>query len=287
MRLLKFVVHLKKKCRSETNIHLNDLIDIQSDLLMKWLRKRVQNNEILLGTWLNLGSSLTAEMAGMAGFDWVVIDLEHGAGEQTELLHQLQALAGSDTSSLVRVACNDAARIKRVLDLGPTGIVVPYVNTVSEAKKAVAAVKYPSRGVRGVSKMSRASGFGTNFDDYFAQAGNQLLTVVQIETQEALDNLDAIAAVDGVDVLFVGPLDLTVDMEIPQRFDDPRFTSALDQVIAVSRKHHKTAGIFSYGTDHVSMLIHKGFTFIAAGSDSSLVNTGMKKLAETINKHKN
>ena len=167
---------------------------------MKWIRERALKRELLGGTFLNLGSSLTAEIAGNAGFDWVLVDLEHGAGDRSELLLQLQAIESTPAVPLVRIPTNDPVIFKRVLDLGASGIMVPYVQTADEARKAVAAMRYPPDGVRGVAVMNRACGFGPGFEEYFKSAGSRLLTILQIETPLAVDNIDAIAAVDGADV---------------------------------------------------------------------------------------
>jgi len=252
---------------------------------MKWIRERVRQQEVLTGTWLNIGSSLTAEMAANAGFDWVLIDLEHGAGDHPQLVQQLQAVSGTPASPIVRIAWNDAPRFKRVLDLGASGVMVPYINNAEEARNAVAAMRYPPDGVRGVANMTRAADFGHDFDDYFARANQELLTIVQIETQEAVDNADAIAAVDGVDVLFVGPGDLSVSLGVPMQFDSPKFQAALDTIIQSSQKANKTAGILSFVTDPGDF-VQRGFRFIADGSDGALVNQGMKKLAQNMNQYK-
>ena len=253
---------------------------------MKWLRERVQSGELLSGTWLNLGSSLTAEMTGLAGFDWVCIDLEHGAGDHSELVLQLQALSGTPAAPLVRLTWNEPPRFKRALDLGPSGLVIPWVNNADEAKAAVAAMQYPPRGIRGVAKMNRAAGFGGDFDEYFSRASDDLLTVVQIETKEAIDQVDEIAKVDGVDVVFVGPLDLSISLGVPQDFQHAKFNEAVDRVLKATKNAGKAAGIIGFGADSVEKFIEKGFTFIAIGSDGSLVNDGMKKLAQGINQHK-
>lgn len=252
---------------------------------MKWIHNQVYQEQVLTGTWLNLGSSLTAEMAANAGFDWVLIDLEHGAGDHPQLVHQLQAVSGTPAAPIIRIAWNDAPRFKRVLDLGASGVMVPYVNNAEEAQQAVAAMRYPPQGVRGVAKMNRAAGFGEDFDDYFANANQKLLTIVQLETPEAIENAEAIAAVDGVDVLFVGPADLSVSMGVPMQFSHPDFQAALDKVTQACRETSKTAGILSFAPDP-GELIKRGFRFIAAGSDGSLVTQGMKKLAENMNQYK-
>ena len=252
---------------------------------MNWINERVRNEEVLTGTWLNLGSSLTAEMAANAGFDWVLIDLEHGAGDHPQLTHQLQAVSGTPAAPIVRIAWNDAPRFKRVLDLGASGIMVPYVNDSEEARHAVAAMRYPPQGIRGVAKMNRAAGFGEEFNDYFGKANQELLTIVQLETQDAIDNAESIAEVEGVDVLFVGPVDLSVSMNLALQYDHPEFQSALDKVTHACRRTKKTAGILSFAADP-SDLISRGFRFIANGSDGSLVAQGMRELAQNMNQYK-
>jgi 4-hydroxy-2-oxoheptanedioate aldolase len=240
----------------------------------------------MVGTWLNLGSSLTAEIAGRAGFDWVVIDLEHGVGDHESLVHQLQALSGTPAAALVRIAWNEAPRFKRVLDLGPAGVVVPYVTCAEEAKQAAAAMRYPPQGVRGVASMNRASGFAQQFDAYFAEANEGLLTVVQIETETALASADEIAAVAGVDVLFVGPMDLSVSLGIPLQYDHPRFRAALARVCEACREAGKAAGILLGQAGQIRDTIAVGFTFIGLGSDGLVVAEGMRELASALRQHK-
>ena len=188
---------------------------------MKWIREKTLSGEWMGGTWLNLGSSLTAEIAGKSGFDWVLVDLEHGMGDRYELVTQLQAVDATPAAPLVRIAWNDATLFKRVLDLGVSGVMVPMVNYAEEARRAAAAMRFPPEGVRGVAKMNRSSDFGPGFGDYFQNANSHLFTIVQIETHTAIDHLEEIATVDGVDVLFVGPLDLSVSLGVPDQFDHP------------------------------------------------------------------
>ena len=246
---------------------------------MNWIRERALNRELLSGTWLNLGSSMTAEIAGLAGFDWVVLDLEHGAGDHDSLLHQMQAVSATPAAPIVRVAWNEAPRFKRVLDLGCAGVLVPYVTTPDEAKQAVAAVRYPPRGIRGAATMTRATAFGRNAADYLAAASENLLTVVQIETESTLDYVDEIAAVDGVDVLFIGPLDLSINMGIPQQLDHPRFRAAVAKVNQAARRAHKAAGILLFSPDQLEQTVADGFTFIGLSSDGNVLADGMRNLA--------
>ena len=246
---------------------------------MKWLRQRVLRGELITGVWCNLGSSLTAEIAGLSGFDWVLMDLEHGAGGEEALVHQLQALGGTPASAVVRIDWNNVPRFKRVLDLGAHGVMVPYVNNAREAEQAVAAMRYPPRGIRGVAKLNRASGFGLRFDEYFEAANENLLTVVQIETESGVEHAEEIASVQGVDVLFIGPLDLSVNLGVPQQLDHPMFRSAVSQVVSACRRNGKAAGTLLLKPEQVEQTIEDGFTFIALGSDGGMVAAGMRKAA--------
>ena len=243
------------------------------------IRQRALNRELLTGTFLNLGSSLTVEMAGQSGFDWLLLDVEHGAGDQQALVYQMQAATATPAAPFVRIENNDPPRFKRVLDIGASGVMAPYVSSVQEAERAVSSMRYPPRGIRGVAKLNRGAEFGVAFDEYFERSHELLTTVVQIETVEALNAIDAIAAVDGVDVLFIGPLDLSVNMGIAQQFNHPDFLAARKKVAQAAKNAGKAAGILLLSADQVADTVADGFTFIALGSDGGLVATGMRQLA--------
>lgn len=245
---------------------------------MKRIRQQALEGKLLAGTFLNLGSSVTAEIAGRAGFDWVLIDLEHGSGDRQELLGQLMALEAYRAAPVVRIPWHDPPTYKRTLDLGASGIMVPYVSTPDEARSVVAAMQYPPLGARGVASINRACGFGQDFDEYFRQANDELLVIVQIETGEAVKNVDAIAAVDRVDVLFVGPLDLSVSLGVPRQFDHPDFREAVTRVVAASRRHGKAAGTLAANSEMLRRFVADGFTFTACGSDTGTVVTGFKDI---------
>lgn len=240
-------------------------------------RNRVLGGDFLAGTFLNLGSSLTAEIAGRAGFDWLMLDYEHGPGSEETLLQQLHAISGTSAATVVRIAENETPRFKRVLDLGAGGVMVPYVNTAEEAKAAVAAVRYPPRGIRGVSKFNRAASFGSDFEDYYARAHERIVTMAQIETPESLQCVDSIASVDGVDVLFVGPLDLTTNLGIQGQFNHPKFVEARREVARAARAAGKAAGILATAPDQVEVLRSEGYTVLAYGSDGGSVSAGLKQ----------
>jgi len=253
---------------------------------MNYIRQRVLNGEFMAGAWLNLGSSLTVEIAAQAGYDWLLLDQEHGPGDSMTLLHQLQAAQAGPGAPIVRIAWNEMPRFKRALDLGAMGIMVPYVQNRQEALYAVNAMRYSPGGTRGVASSPRAAGYGARFDDYHAEADDNLLTVTQIESGEALSNLEEIAAVDGVDVLFVGPLDLSTSLNMPRRFNDPEFRAILSKVAKTAKAHGKAAGILIPGRAQLGMVRDLGFTFVAAGSDGGMVVEGMRATFEAMQRIK-
>ncbi len=245
-------------------------------------RQRVLAREYVCGTFLNLGSPITVEIAGLAGFDWLLIDHEHGPGGQDTLLHQLQAAAATPAFPIVRIPLNETSRFKRVLDMGAFGVMVPFVNTAAEARAAVAAMRYPPHGIRGVAKFNRGAGFGGDFEDYYLHAHERLLTVIQIETPEAVANIDEIAAVDGADVIFVGPADLSYNMGIRDQLDSPQFTDVLRKVSEAAKKNGKAAGVLV----HINALVPKvrelGYTFVALGSDGGGVRAGLHGFVQVL-----
>jgi 2-dehydro-3-deoxyglucarate aldolase/4-hydroxy-2-oxoheptanedioate aldolase len=164
------------------------------------------------GAWLQIASPMTAEIMSRAGFDWLIIDMEHGPGDILTLISQLQAINGSGVVPLVRAPWNDFVMVKRILDAGAYGILFPYINTKAEAEAAVRACKYPPEGIRGTAGSPRAPGYGQNVLNYLPYANDQILILVATETTEAVSNLDQILEVPGVDGVFIGPMDLSTSM---------------------------------------------------------------------------
>ena len=246
---------------------------------MKNLKQRLKNGETLLGCWLNLGSSLTAEIVGLAGYDWVLIDLEHGAGTEKDVLAQLQALESTPAGVVVRVESSASQRIHRVLDMGAEGIMCPKVNTAEEARQVVSGLRYPPHGHRGVAKMVRATQFAQNFQSYYENSQENLLGIVQIETAEALDHLDEIAALDGADVLFIGPADLTMDLGIFGQFDHPLFKDAVQKITAAAQKAGKSTGILFFNPEEYQNYHDQGIRLIACGADATFVANGAREMA--------
>lgn len=245
-------------------------------------RRRVLAREFLAGTFLNLGSPLTVEMAGCAGFDWLLLDHEHGPGSDETILHQLQAAASTPATAIVRIAANEPPRFKRVLDIGAGGVMVPWVSTADEARAAVGALRYPPRGIRGVAKLNRACSFGANFDEYYAHAHEWLVTMAQIETPEGVANAAAIAAVDGVDVLFIGPSDLTTALGIQGQFEHPLYLDALQKITTAAKNAGKATGILLLNPVHLPRIRDLGITVVALGSDGGGVNAALLGYAATL-----
>ncbi len=236
---------------------------------MNWIRDKVMSGKVISGTFLNLGSNVIAEMAGNAGFDYVLIDMEHGAGDQDALVPILQGVSATRAAPIVRIAWNEPPRFKRVLDMGAAGVMVPLVNSAEDARQAVRAMRYPPAGIRGAAGSNRAANFGKGFMQYFKEANEKLLCIVQIETVDGLDQVDEIASVDGVDVLYIGPNDLSISMGIIRQFDHPRMQEAYKNVIAACRRHEKQAGILISQPEQIGGIVDQGFTFITLSSDGT------------------
>lgn len=246
---------------------------------MKKLKQKLDNNEVLLGTFLSLGDAITTEIVANAGFDWVIIDLEHGLGTESGVTQQLQALSTSEVAAIVRVEGHQRQRIHRVLDLGADGIMCPRIETPSEASLAVRAMQYPPGGIRGVAKMVRATAYGEAFDTYRRDAPNDLLGVIQIETIQALDHLEAIAAIKGVDVLFIGPSDLSMALGIYGQLDHPLFVDAVSNIIKAAKIANKHVGILLMTPDDLGKYYDLGIRLFACGTDALFLSRGAKQVA--------
>jgi 2-keto-3-deoxy-L-rhamnonate aldolase RhmA len=229
-------------------------------------RQRVLAGEQLFGTFLNLGSSLTAEIVALAGFDWALVDTEHGPGAEWHAVAQLQALGR--TPGLVRVESLERTRILRALDAGAAGVLVPRLESADDARRAVTYARYA--GERGVARSNRAWHWGSR-GGALADADAAVVTAVQIETAGALEAVDAIAAVDGVDVVFVGPNDLAHAIGLQGGPLAPDFVAHMQTVAAAARRHGKAAGIQVAAVEHALAYRDLGFTVVGCGSDGSML----------------
>lgn len=231
-------------------------------------RERLREGTILTGSFVGLASPLVTEIMGIAGFDWLVLDLEHGAGDELALVGQLQALARTGTATIVRVEGVEPARIQHALDLGADGVMVPRVRTIEDAQTAVDCCRYAGR--RGVARYNRSWHWGLS-PRTLADADAEVVCVIQIETREALEEVETIAALDGVDVLFVGPSDLSHALGLHCPPDDPRLLERAATVAEAARRHGKCAGMLVGSLDAARAYAGIGFTFLGVGSDGGLL----------------
>ena len=231
-----------------------------------------------LGTWLSTGSPAIAELAALCGFDWVLLDLEHGCEPEAALPGQLRALGGRATKPIVRVGAPYPDQIARVLDWGAKGIMVPHVESAEAAREIVSAAYYAPRGRRGLSRTVRTHGYGLTFS---TDAESAPRIMVQIESVEGVKNVDAIAAVDGVDVLFVGPADLRHDLEHHRQWHLTDFDACLTAVVNATQQHGKAAGILCRDIDSIKTFVDQGFTEIAVESDLSILRQAYQEILTT------
>lgn len=246
------------------------------------LKKTLKSGQVQRGIWLTSGTGILAELAGTAGFDWCLIDGEHGPNTVSEILPQLQALAISGTPAVVRVANAEAWMIKQVLDLGCQTVVVPMVDDAQTADAMARAMRYPPQGNRGMgASLARATGFGA-VADYPHTANDQVCLFVQAESAQAVENIDAIAAIEGVDGVFVGPADLSADMGYPGQPDHPEVEAAIDHLIARTVAAGKIAGIITFDESRLNEYAEKGVTFLGVGGDMMILGSALRGLAARI-----
>lgn len=223
-----------------------------------------------IGLWVSLASNYAAEVTAGAGFDWLVVDMEHSPGDVQTTLSQLQAIAPYPGTAIIRTPWNDAVMVKRLLDIGAQGILFPMVQTADEARAAVAATRYPPDGIRGVAGSMRGSRFG-RIKDYYARANDETAVIVQVETQSALDQAVEIAGVNGVDGVFFGPADIAADMDL---IGQPMHDDVWARIMPVARAlMEKGCPVGTLVTDPAmaTRLLQDGFTFVACGTDTGLL----------------
>lgn len=223
-----------------------------------------------VGTWIMAASPLVTEAMGHAGFDWGVIDMEHTPIDMMGLVHLLQATAATPMTPVVRVPWNDVVTIKRVLDAGATTLLVPFIQNAQEAEAAVRATRYPPAGVRGMAGMSRGSKFGTT-PHYLTNANQGMCVVLQLETPEAITDLENIAAVPGVDALFIGPGDLSGTMGYPGQLTHPEVIAVTEQAVARAKALGMPIGTVGGTPEVVARYLAMGFDFVAIASDLGLL----------------
>jgi 4-hydroxy-2-oxoheptanedioate aldolase len=241
-------------------------------------KSALRKGEMQLGLWSGLSSNVTVEVLANAGFDWLLLDTEHSPNELPMVHSQLQAIVRGPTHPIVRPTWNDTVTIKRFLDIGVQTLLIPFVQNADEARHAVAATRYPPLGVRGYAAAARASDFG-RVKDYPAACEEQICVLLQVETPEALANIEAIAAIDGVDGIFIGPGDLAASMGYIGQVGHPEVVAAIDDAIRRIRATGKPAGILAGDERLARHWIEVGANFVAVGSDVGLLARGAEQLA--------
>jgi 4-hydroxy-2-oxoheptanedioate aldolase len=247
------------------------------DLPVNRFKHALKNGKPQIGIWSSLCSHVAVEALADAGFDWVLLDTEHSPNELPMIQNQLDAMLAGTTEPIVRPAWNDTVLIKRYLDIGARTLLIPYVQNAEEAKRAIAATRYPPQGVRGVSGCTRANRYG-RVKDYFKRVHDELCVLLQVETRAALANLEAIAAVDGVDGIFIGPNDLAADMGYLGNWQHPEVWKVMEDAVKRIRKTGKAAGIL-VGEADGKRCVDLGYLFVAVGSDLVMLARGSEALA--------
>jgi len=238
------------------------------------LKNKLKENKLTIGSWITLGHSAIAEIMARAGFDWLVIDMEHSVIELNEAQEMIQAIDGAGVPTIVRLTSNDANLIKRVMDAGAHGVMVPNVNSKDDAERAVAATYYPPKGKRGVG-LARAQGYGASFKDYCEWLDDNAVVIVMIEHIDGVSVADKILAVDGVDGYMIGPYDLSASLGIPGQIDDPRVVEAITRIREAGKAAGKPGGIHVVDPDleAIEQRIDEGFSFIGYGMDVRILDT--------------
>ncbi len=243
-------------------------------------KRALQEKRPQIGLWLGLCSSYSAELLAGAGFDWLLIDGEHAPNNVQTVLGQLQAVAPYPSQPVVRPPWNDAVIIKQLLDVGAQTLLIPMIQNAEQARDAVRATRYPPHGVRGVgSALARASRWN-RVPDYLLQADEQMCVLVQIETREAVKNLDAILQVEGVDGVFIGPADLSADMGFAGNPQHPEVQRTIDDAIARIRAAGKAPGILMANKVLAQRYLEAGALFVAVGVDTTLLARAAEALAD-------
>lgn len=241
------------------------------------MKKKMNAGEVALGVWAGLGSDTVLEMTVPFAFDWILIDCEHGASSYEAVPSSLRALGGSSATSLVRVpTANNLSIFKRVLDAGAEGVLVPQVYTAEQVGAIVDACRYPPKGSRGIAA-GRAQQYGADFADTFKRSNDEILVFVQVETKEAVENLEAIMSIDGLDGVFVGFADLSAALGKPFDMESLEYTAAIDKVIACSKSSGKPAGYYCSSPAEAKMRIQQGFRFVNICNDQALLSEGFRK----------
>lgn len=256
-------------------------------MLASEIKKKLRSGGVSLGSWMSMAHPSIAEILAGAGYEWVVIETEHTAIDNSEVLRLLIAIEHAGAVPLVRLAWVDPIQCKAVLDSGAAGVLVPMVNTREDAELAVKMVKYPPLGYRGVG-LARAQGYGERFAEYVAEANDSTLLIVQIEHKDAVANIEEILDVPGIDGTFIGPYDLSMSMGLPGQLDHPSIVEARNTVLAATKRRGLAAGIHlvhpDRAADGIAGVIAEGYQFIALGTDILFLGDSCRALYDAANR---
>jgi 4-hydroxy-2-oxoheptanedioate aldolase len=248
------------------------------DFVLNPLKRALREGRPQIGLWSSLSSHISTEIIAGSGFDWLALDTEHSPNDLTMVHRQLQAMQGSPTIAVVRPAWNDPVLFKRLLDIGVQNLVVPFVQNPVEARAAVAATRYPPAGIRGVATTTRASRYG-RVSDYLQRANDEICVIVQLESRAAVASIEAIAAVDGVDGLFIGPNDLAADMGYLGSSGHPDVRAAIDAAVCRIVKTGKFAGTLTGVEADARHWLDLGCLFVGVGNDAGILARQTEALA--------
>ena len=251
------------------------------------LKRKLRNNELTIGSWLTIPHQSVVEIMASAGFEWLTIDLEHAAIDISQTMNLIALIQAKGMKALVRVSKNEEVIIKRVLDAGADGIIVPTVKNIEEAKQAVGYVKYPPKGMRGVG-LNRAQNYGIGFEEYKDWLNDEVVVIAQIEHIDSVNNLEGILSVEGIDGIIVGPYDLSASMGMPGNYEHNDVKMALKKIEEVTLKFQRPLGFHVIQSDYQKIIekINIGYTFLAFSIDffylGDKVRDEMQKLKENL-----
>jgi 4-hydroxy-2-oxoheptanedioate aldolase len=243
---------------------------MRNDMPQNRFKRALASGETQIGLWLSLASPAATEVAAGAGFDWLLIDMEHAPNELTDVAHHLRAAEGGTAEPVVRVPWNDPVMVKRLLDIGARSLLFPFVQSAEEARRAVAATRYPPQGIRGFAGTTRANRYG-RVAGYAARAAEEICVLVQCETRKAVAEIPAIAALDGIDGVFIGPADLAADMGHLADTQHPEVQAAILAAGKAIAASGKAPGFLSLREDETRRVLAGGFRFVAVHTDVALL----------------
>jgi len=246
-------------------------------------RRNLRENRPLIGCWCSLASNISTEILGYAGFDWLLIDGEHAPNDMASFISQLQALKDSPSAPVVRPPWAEPVIIKRLLDIGFYNFLMPWIENAEQARAAVAATRYPPQGMRGMGTGHRSNRYGY-VTDYFTTINDNISVMVQIESAQGVERAAEIAAVEGIDGLFIGPSDLSAALGYLGQPNHPEVQQAMARVLAAAKQNEKPVGILAPGEDDARRYLAQGMTFVAVGGDVGLLRSASRGLADKFKK---